>query len=388
MRRLLTAQMLGLLAVTFFYMMSVMMIGPIAAGLCASLGGSGILMGLSGGLCNFTSLFCRPFLGDLIDRKSRRNLGLAGLACMVLGAAVCAAANNVWVLLLGRAFTGGGYALTSGALSTWVAASLPRERVGQGMGLYGVVQAVAQAISPAFGLWLASAAGYQTTCAAAALLAAVGCSLLIPLRDQTQRPAPSGTAPASSRKRRQFFLPELLPVALTIFLFCVPYNGASVFLATVAAERRLPFSVGSFFTVYALFLLAVRLVLSSALDKASFRKIVLFCTPFGAASMLCLHWMRSVWMMVLAAFLLTFAYGMMQPVCQAAGIKSVEPDRHGVANCTYYIGLDLGLAFGPALSGLLYQAAGQEYLFLALAAVPLLAVPVSARYGRRTSARR
>jgi len=45
-------------------------------------------------------------------------------------------------------------------------------------------------------------------------------------------------------------------------------------------------------------------------------------------------------------------------------------------NCTYYIGLDMGLAFGPMLSGMLYQIVGQEYLFLALASIPLLAVPV------------
>lgn len=373
MRRFFTAQMLGLLVATFFYMASIMMPGPIMAGYCAQLGGGALFMGAVGGLSNFTSLFCRPFLGELIDRHSRRNLSLLGLGSMVLGAGLCALAPSVWVLLPGRVFTGAGYALCSGALSTWVAASLPREHVGQGMGFYGVVQAVAQALSPAVGLWVAVAASYRAACMLASGLALAGCMLLLPLRDQTH----PITVEAAKKRRRQFFMPELLPVALTVFLFCIPYNGTSAFLATVAAERELSFGVGSFFTIYALFLLGVRLVLSRMLDRAPFRRIVLFCVPFGVASMLCLHWMRSWRMMVLAAFLLTFAYGMIQPVCQAAGIKAVEPDRHGVANCTYYIGLDLGLALGPLLSGALYQTAGQERLFLALSLVPLLAVPVS-----------
>ena len=375
MRRFFTVQMLELITASFFYMASIMMIGPVVATLCAGLGGGGALMGLTGGLSNAASLVCRPFLGNLIDRKSRRRLGLAGLACMSLGAGLCAAAQSVGALLLGRVFTGGGYALCSGALSTLVASSLSEENVGQGMGLYGLVQAVAQAVSPAFGLWVASAVSARATCAAASLLAVAGCVFLLPVRERANPGPPGGTTPPGEGEKRPLFLPELLPIALVVFLFCSPYNGTSAFLSTVASERGLSFPVGSFFTIYALFLLAVRVVLSRVIDRVPFQRIVLFCVPFGAASMLCLHWMRSRWQMVLAAFLLTLAYGTIQPVCQAAGVKSVDRARHGVANCTYYMGLDLGLSLGPVIAGVIYQALGQEYLFLALAFIPLLAVP-------------
>jgi hypothetical protein len=53
---------------------------------------------------------------------------------MVLGIGLLALALNVWMPLLDRIFVGAGFALFSGAL---VAASLPKEYVGQGMELCG-----------------------------------------------------------------------------------------------------------------------------------------------------------------------------------------------------------------------------------------------------------
>lgn len=377
MRRTVTPQLLILLVATFFYMSSIMMTGPVIASFCAVLGGSGVVMGLTGGLCNFTSLFCRPFLGELIDRHNWRKIGLAGLACMSVGACISAAAPSVWGLMLGRVLTGTGFAVSSSTLSTWVATSLSPEHIGRGMGLYGIIQAISQAISPAIGLYIAAALNYRAVCIVSAILALCSCLLVIPLRDTHSAAVPPAQWIDCTAKRR-FLLPELLPVALIVFLFCVPYNGTSSFLVTVAQDRGLDFNVGSFFTLYALFLLVTRLFLSRILDTIPFWKAVLFCIPFGVISMLCLQWMRSWHMMIVAALLLTFAYGMIQPVCQTAGIRSVSSQHRGLANCTYYIGLDLGLAVGPMLSGVLYQLVGEGYLFFALACIPLLALPVLA----------
>ena len=92
--------------------------------------------------------------------------------------------------------------------------------------------------------------------------------------------------------------------------------------------------------------------------------------------MLCLQWMQGFGMMVVSAVFLTLSYGIIQPMSQAAGIRSVSEDQHGVANCTYYIGMDLGMAFGPIIAGGVYQVAGNEAVFYAMALFPLLAIPV------------
>ena len=369
-----TRQILVLLAATLLYMSSIYTINPISAGFCASLGGSGFWMGIVAGASNLTALFCRPAVGNAIDHRDRRTVGLAGLGAMGAGSLICAGAANVGVLMLGRICIGAGYATSSGALSTWVASSLAPEHIGQGMSIYGMMAATAQAVAPAVGLKLAGVAGYRAACAFGGLLVLLGCLLILTLEPSRRARPAGGEAP----RRTRLFLPRLLPVTAVVFLFCVPYNGTNSFLATVASERGLEFSIGSFFTIYAVFLLGMRFVLSRVLDRLSFWRSAALSVPFGVLSMLCLHRMRSLPVMILAAFLLTFAFGMMQPVCQATCVKSVPEEEYGVANSMYYIGLDLGGACGPALSGVIYQIFGSERLFLALALVPALSLVVLA----------
>lgn len=47
-------------------------------------------------------------------------------------------------------------------------------------------------------------------------------------------------------------------------------------------------------------------------------------------------------------------YGIMCSVSQAAAVTITGAERRGLANSTYYIGLDLGMALGPILGGVAY----------------------------------
>ena len=59
------------LAATFFYMASPMLVTPLITGFTESIGASAALMGLVGGLMNLVSLLCRPIAGNLADRISK-----------------------------------------------------------------------------------------------------------------------------------------------------------------------------------------------------------------------------------------------------------------------------------------------------------------------------
>ena len=65
------------LAASFFYMASPMLVTPLITGFTESIGASAALMGLVGGMMNLVSLFCRPIAGNLADRVSKYKLSFA-----------------------------------------------------------------------------------------------------------------------------------------------------------------------------------------------------------------------------------------------------------------------------------------------------------------------
>ena len=58
--------------------------------------------------------------------------------------------------------------------------------------------------------------------------------------------------------------------------------------------------------------------------------------------------------MCAAAVLMAGGYGIMSSVCQSRAIVVAGREHAGLGNSTYYIGLDLGMALGPILGGVLY----------------------------------
>ena len=70
--------------------------------------------------------------------------------------------------------------------------------------------------------------------------------------------------------------------------------------------------------------------------------------------MLCLGWMHSNVQMFNAAAFMAGGYGIMCSVSQSTAMLLADKEQRGLANSTYYIGLDLGMTLGPAIGGMLY----------------------------------
>ena len=67
----------------------------------------------------------------------------------------------------------------------------------------------------------------------------------------------------------------------------------------------------------------------------------------------------------------------MSSVCQSTAILLAGKEKRGLANSTYYIGLDLGMALGPMIGGVLY---GQLDIALFYPALLMAAPLVGAVY--------
>lgn len=369
-----------LLAASFFYMASPMLVTPLITGFAGELGAGGTLMGLIGGMMNICSLFCRPAAGNLADKMSKYKLSLIGAVFMTAACIGYAAAPAAGYLFVARLLNGVGFACCSVCMSTWMAGLLPKEKIGSGMGLYGSMNAISMALAPAIGIHLHQMFGYRSAFLAAAVFSAAT-GLIIQFVSDRGKPVPlnapaeKGGLPAK-RPGLQVVDKNVLPIALIIMLFTIPYTATQSFLVSYAAQRNCSVTVSLFFPLYALAVLLLRIGLRRYFDRLPFGAFLLGSSLSAVCAMLCLNFMDgNLWMLAACVFM-AGGYGIMCSVSQSTAILLAGEGRRGLANSTYYVGLDLGMALGPIAGGFLYGTVDLQffYPFLMLTAPAGLAV--------------
>lgn len=380
---MLSKNILLLLASGFFYFASPMLVTPLITGFSETLGAGAAFMGIVGGMMNLCSLFCRPVMGSFIDRISKYRLSMAGLLFMTVACAGYLLSVNPLMVLFFRIINGVGFALCSSSMSTWMSLLLPPEKIGSGMGIYGMMNALAMAVAPSIGVVLYQTLGYRISFIVAAVFTGLSLVLIQFVSDRGEpilRPASPGPGKdtdrnpgEAARKKLQIVEPKVLPIALIIMLFSIPYCATQSFIVRYTETRNLPVTVSLFFPIYAAALLILRFTMRDLFDRLRFSVFFSGSSLCAFLSILLLALMKSDLPMCVAAVLMAGGYGIMSSVCQSRAIVIAGREHAGLGNSTYYIGLDLGMTLGPMLGGLLYGSVDVRLFYPVL----LLCVPMA-----------
>lgn len=368
------------LAASFFFMASAMLVTPLITGFAESTGASAALMGIVGGMMNLCSLVCRPLAGNLADKISKYRLSLIGSVMLVIAAAGYIAAPDETFVVVARIINGVGFACCSVCMSTWVSNMLPKDKIGSGMGFYGTMNALAMAVAPAIGVSVYQTLGYRAAFCIALVFSAAVVVIIQFVKDKGEPGAKTAAAGnsdpeaagAASKPALQLIDKKVVPIALIIMLFAIPYCATQSFLVTYADVKKLHITVSLFFPSYAVILMVLRLSLKSFFDKLPFGRFLLFGCISSFLSISCLAVMDHNIVMLLASAFMAGGYGIMCSVCQSTAILLAGEGKRGLANSTYYIGLDLGMAFGPIIGGALYGSLDIRLFYpVLLVTVPL-----------------
>ena len=98
--------------------------------------------------------------------------------------------------------------------------------------------------------------------------------------------------------------------------------------------------------------------------------------------MIGLTYLVNNWMMLVAAFGLAGGYGVMYSVCQATALLVAPISEQGLANSTFYIGMDSGMVLGPLIGGILFDFVPYSWFYPVLMITLPLAAIVFLRYHR------
>lgn len=373
--RLWTGSFVGICLVNLFIFVNFHALLPTFPFFVTHLGGDAVTIGVATALFSIASIVSRPFVGWLIDTRGRCTIlvaGLVGMALIPMGYFVSAGIAAAVVL---RTAHGVFHAASSNASSTWVTDIIPRNRMGEGLGMYGLSMAISTAVAPALGLAVMNSWGFRPLFVIAALVAFAALCIGVSIRSRNY------SMTDAPLRLRELFEPMSVPAAVTQFFFMMAYGVVEVYVAIYASQIHLP-GGGVYFIFIALATVATRILLGRAVDRYGEARMVYSGNAAIAVGILLLVFAHNVPCYLLSAILLGYSFGAIQPSLQTMAMHAVAPERRGAASSTFFVAFDFGIALGGFVAGVLVKCFGYDLMFLAMIVPCLLSLGYYHIFGR------
>ena len=360
------------MAASFFFMFSTMFVNPLINGYAKKLGASSAFAGVIVGIMSIAAMFLRPVAGNLTDKFSKYRLSLIGGVLILIGVLGYIFTPSSGLLLLFRLINGTGYVLCTVCMTTWLAFLVPRQHVGEAMGFYGLMNALAMALAPALSINIYQKIGYHESLIAAAIAAFL---MIVVIQFVGNHALPLKKKGQTQKKHFKIIQMNVLPVAILTTLFGMPYFITQADIVTYVEQRHLTVAVGSYFLIYALVLLVIRIGLKRYFDTVRFGVWFWLSLVSTAAYIFLLAVMNNNWQMALAAAGMALGYGIIYSVLQSTALLLAPIEEQGLASSTFYLGLDVAMSFGPMISGVVDSILPVKYFYwVDLVLVPLMLV--------------
>ncbi|NLB88201.1 MAG: MFS transporter, partial [Syntrophomonadaceae bacterium] len=268
---------------------------------------------------------------------------------------------SLFFLLLVRFIHGFGWGLSSTSASTVAADVIPKSRMGEGMGYYGLAGTLSMAVAPALGLYIISKFDFNILFLLATGMAGIAIVLAFTIKYREV-----------SGKTLKFSLIEKAAIrpTLVIFFITMTYGSIVSFLALYGAQLGIA-NIGLFFTIYAVALAISRPFAGRMSDKVGFNVVVIPGILFIMSAMYILYCAVNIKWFLLAAVLYGIGFGAAQPSLQALAIVATPLERRGAANATFFTGFDLGIGISSIMWGVVAEAIGYSLMYLC-AVIPAL----------------
>ncbi len=381
----------GLAGVYGFRMLGLFLILPVFALFAEGLpGATPLLTGLAVGIYGLTQAVLQIPFGLLSDRIGRKPVIFGGLLLFALGSVIAAGAEDMWMVILGRAVQGSG-AIAAAVMA--LAADLTREEnrtkamavIGTSIGTSFMLALMA---GPLLGRLIGISGIFWLT-AVLALLGVAIVALVVPTPARSRVHRDAETVPAMFR--RVLGNADLLRLDLGIFslhlilpalFLAVPLVLRDLGLApSQHSSLYLPVMLGSIAAMLPFVIIAER--------RGKMKAVFLGAVASLAVAQLALQaFSGQFWGFVAGLVLFFTAFNLLEAMLPSLVSKVAPVDAKGTAMGVYSTSQFAGAFFGGLLGGWVHQQFGITAVFLAgalVAAVWLLLSLGMRRPGRYAS---
>lgn len=382
-------------------------------------GGTAAYAGVLAAVFSGAAAVVRLLSGPLIDGRGRRIVMLFGFAVLIVGTVGPLFTHDVAPFVVFRILQGAGFSAVTTASATAAADALPASRMGEGIGYYGLGQALSMSVGPALALALVSTDPPENLFVGVTAIAVVGLSMIflcryekhpemlpkeavyrrrleeggseaartgaaeagkeskqVETREGGKRTEAAETTTSTAQSRMEgrpkresiasrifekHALPGTLPMivlspALGFVIFFVGLYGASLGVG----------NAGLFYTLSAVSMILVRLKSGAFMDRFAPIKILPVALACGLIAFAMLVACGTVLdgapvcdaVFNLSGIVYGFCTGIALPLNQSVAVKNTPPERWGAANALFQLAIDVGIGGACVIWGIVNDCFG------------------------------
>ncbi|MEK4303518.1 MFS transporter [Oceanobacillus sp. FSL K6-0251] len=332
-----------------------------------AIGGGASQVGIVTGIFMLSAILTRPFAGLLASKMDKKFLLILGILINALATGAYYLSSDITTLLIIRLFHGAGFGLITTYFATLAAEIIPKKRLGEGIGYFGMGETIAISVGPMIGILTLELYDFQRLFLGgmAVLILAVIMAILI-------KRAPNGRElDRTASVKTKILEKKVLFPALLILLVGTAAGGIMSFFSLYALEKDFS-HVGLFFFVIAAASFAVRLVSGRLFDLHGPAVILIPGSIFAIIGLGLLYIANTDTVFFTAAIFYGLGFGALLPAIQTWCINLVDKQKHEDAMASFFNFFDIGIGGGSLVLGLIAEAASYQTIYIVSAFVYVL----------------
>ena len=382
-------------------------------------GGTAAYAGVLAAVFSGAAAVVRLLSGPLIDGRGRRIVMLFGFAVLIVGTVGPLFTHDVAPFVVFRILQGAGFSAVTTASATAAADALPASRMGEGIGYYGLGQALSMSVGPALALALVSTDPPENLFVGVTAIAVVGLSMIflcryekhpemlpkeavyrrrleeggseaartgaaeagkeskqVEAREGGKRTEVAETTTSTAQSRMEgrpkresiasrIFEKHALPGTLPMIVLS-PALGFAIFFVGLYGASLGVGNAGLFYTLSAVSMILVRLKSGAFMDRFAPIKILPVALACGLIAFAMLVACGTVLdgapvcdaVFNLSGIVYGFCTGIALPLNQSVAVKNTPPERWGAANALFQLAIDVGIGGACVIWGIVNDCFG------------------------------
>lgn len=312
----------------------------------------------------------RPLCGYLLDTVNRRPvyvLAYLAFAAIFSAYALCA---TLWMFIVFRVLHGASFGCATVSGGSLVTQVIPRDRLGEGIGYYGLANTISMCIGPLLGLYAYNHFSFTAIFLGLTVVAVAGTGMAAMVEIPARRNKVVRKITLDS-----IFIKTGFSFSVIQILAYVSYGATTTYIAVFADQNLVGDFGGWYFTCMAVGLALSRPFAGKKVDRGGIAMLVilgLLIATAASCTLFSLHLMPQSMrpeIFLVTAFAQGIGYGVLHPSFNTIFVRLTDEEHRGAATSMFFTSNDIGIGVGVLTGGIAVQYFGGYYSIFGIGAV-------------------